>query len=782
MSTAFPGSRNETQCGCAREFYLPKGNVDCIKCSTGLSCPTFGHAEANWDIAMNDPDFEGLYPAIAESYWAPKMEPTSIFKCQNANACAGGMPGPDSCGDKRGGTACGICQTQYAWAKKPTKDNWDEAYGLQDVEVGSKVTNKQKELFKEGNIDAMELVESSDLTMKSYSEYQGRCQECDFFKPWRFTLSMVMSPFLVLFLYKFLNFRFADVISMKRACAHTWFLMFVYMQTIALIQDFSLNMPQGMADVGVGLSLLIVDTSPFRLSCGVLDGSVKISYAMSLLVPFWFLLATIFTYAFWHYIIERIFWKATGPCSKLPTLELPKVQNMYLTVLNTFYIGMTRLAASAFQCYSHPNGKRSMLAYSQVLCTLQDDQWAAIMPQALVGMGFYTFGVFAIFGMANLRAPKMFHEDKFRKRWLFLLTKFRPEYWWWDQVLLLKGVCLNLTTIMFKSGTSQAYWVILLNVTNVWCLFVVRPWRHHLGNYVDMTIQFSVLAILALCLYFADQNLYVDLEFSYTAWMVTFMFIPVLVAGITSFKYVRRYCNARVETHNRLIFARQLQSVFQWTLERRAGELNQITLRCTDHDMKHLRGAQEVLLAELLQLQPSTKRFSKRLIMGSKIGPSAGQVPLQASFSGLVTQAKASEAVVKSVYKVAKMVPGKMEFSEHVDFADFDKVIAATGVPCLQNPDVRRRLFSSVDHRGIGRCRREELLGAIDYILSNPDRAGEHAASTWTLSRLGGKKAKDDASPAASVTPADMPLDTGRPAPEGGGDSDASDADSMTTV
>jgi len=678
MSTAYPGTKNSSKCGCPFSSYQKVGDKDCSDCQEGMSCESFGAAVDNWALAGGNPmATQGdVYPMVMVGYWATASQPTSLYRCTDDRYCPGGDPG--SCAQDasakviREGVACGRC-------------------------------------------------------VAGYINFGSECVVCDSgFKPWRFVMLMLCSPFIVIGLYKGLNFRIETVISVKRALSHTFFVLLLYLQTLALIQDFDLEFPNFVADISVAFTFLIIDTTSLKMSCGMFDESVVVEYAMRLLIPVWILLSILVTFVLYKFLVEPTL-KKCKPGSiwqKLPILEVAKMQNTYLTLLNTFYIGLTKLAASAFQCYRHPNGQRSMLASSSVLCSQEDGRWAKIMPQAVVGIVFYTVGVFCLFAYANYSAPMFFHSETFRKRWLFLLTKFRPEFWWWDQLLLLKGLALNLTTMIFVSGTSQAYWVILVSITYVWALFFIRPWRHHAANLLDMTVSFSVSGVLCLILFWSDKTRFVEeLTFDYTAWMIGFAIIPFFVSGASVSFYGQRWLFARRHTSDKLVFSRGFRTVMEWVLERRSFELNALLLRCSDHDLRNLKGAHDFLISEMHKTMPSNSCTQQRLIMTR---PEDGSEKP----NNKITQyhqvekalpAKAGGGASDATRKVSRAHTFNLEISDHVEFDAWDKAVEAIGIPELQDATIRKRVFQIVDHSGAGRIRKQELLGVLDYLMAAPE-------------------------------------------------------------
>ena len=134
-----------------------------------------------------------------------------------------------------------------------------------------------------------------------------------------------------------------------------------------------------------------------------------------------------------------------------------------------------------------------------------DETWRSMLPFGVLAILFYTVGVLCLFAYLNWVAPVHFHDKAFRVRWLFLLNKFHPGLWWWDQVLLAKALLINFSTMFFKYGITQFYWVIFVMLIYSMCQFAAFPWRNMVGNWLDLATNFSVIGILVIGMWFSRE-------------------------------------------------------------------------------------------------------------------------------------------------------------------------------------------------------------------------------------------------------------------------------------
>lgn len=94
-------------CFCSEKFFKNAAG-ECQTCPQGMDCGV-GADVLNFDKAGQPA------PTLQELYWSSEEEPLSVFKCESATHCPGGIPGRDGpegvlCGEGLTRQACGRCE------------------------------------------------------------------------------------------------------------------------------------------------------------------------------------------------------------------------------------------------------------------------------------------------------------------------------------------------------------------------------------------------------------------------------------------------------------------------------------------------------------------------------------------------------------------------------------------------------------------------------------------------------------------------------------------------
>merc|ERR1740121_2340675 len=158
---------------------------------------------------------------------------------------------------------------------------------------------------------------------------------------------------------------------------------------------------------------------------------------------------------------------------------------------------MTSVAMTPMTCYGHPNGQRSIVAYSQVLCW-QGEHWGLFVVGVLLLLCALAF--FAAVVSVVLRAPalqKASGVSEFFITFRFLINMYRTDKWWWSLVMIPRGLALSLIRVMFPNSPNvQVLTMIIFLVVYAVLVGVTRPWKVPLLNLLDSIIS----ALIIMCL------------------------------------------------------------------------------------------------------------------------------------------------------------------------------------------------------------------------------------------------------------------------------------------
>eukprot|EP00411_Alexandrium_monilatum_P026622 CAMPEP_0175336124 /NCGR_PEP_ID=MMETSP0095-20121207/3649_1 /TAXON_ID=311494 /ORGANISM="Alexandrium monilatum, Strain CCMP3105" /LENGTH=549 /DNA_ID=CAMNT_0016633469 /DNA_START=236 /DNA_END=1882 /DNA_ORIENTATION=- len=202
------------------------------------------------------------------------------------------------------------------------------------------------------------------------------------------------------------------------------------------------------------------------------------------------LLLCIFTW-----VVSRV-----SPC--MTTMNLYVMFNVYGSVFNTFFITIASLMAGLFQCYQHPNGKYSVVAFPSLLCF--EGEWIPMSAIAVCGLILFCVLPIAFFARIVWLIPTYFPNNKnFRLSIKFIVRKFTFDRAWWAIVLLLKGLWINLAKVFMTEATGQILWQVSGLLFYAVLTMQFMPWRHFVVSFVD------VIAHSILTYFFTMQALFV---------------------------------------------------------------------------------------------------------------------------------------------------------------------------------------------------------------------------------------------------------------------------------
>eukprot|EP00440_Ansanella_granifera_P025675 gb/GFBE01027882.1/.p1 GENE.gb/GFBE01027882.1/~~gb/GFBE01027882.1/.p1 ORF type:complete len:1137 (+),score=138.99 gb/GFBE01027882.1/:1-3411(+) len=315
----------------------------------------------------------------------------------------------------------------------------------------------------------------------------GKCFQCGDFEqhPMFLITPILFGPAVVFVMYKTSQSPVDRWGVTKEGFSGIFYLTLVFVQTVAVILAVfpsvpdaiagSLNLASGTADV----------TSLLRLDCaGPQD--FQTMFVLKLSLP---------------NLIGLVFFFTWAVSQLLPKLAMEKnvVFGSYGGIIKTFFITIATLCFSLLQCYEHPNGEFSMRSDAQILRF--SDEWNSLVAFAAVAILVNCLGVVALFTWAMCRAPAQFRSVAFRRRWKFLLMKMRPSVHWWMLTILIKGLWLALTSVVFETVMYQSLWLMCGLLIYFTGGFILMPWRNLFVAVMD-TVFHTGLLMLCMCMPF----------------------------------------------------------------------------------------------------------------------------------------------------------------------------------------------------------------------------------------------------------------------------------------
>jgi len=330
-----------------------------------------------------------------------------------------------------------------------------------------------------------------------YQTVSQGCLRCPGLSKTSVPLAMLMfliCPLLCCVLYKTSQDPLRKWGSPMNAVGAAVFLTLVYLQIIATVRTCYLQYPAVLSGSVEWMSYSLDVFSSLHPECSDF-ADFKLRFITRLLMPIHALLIFLGTW---------LFSRMAEGSNRLYHMDGHTMMGCYGGVYNTFFIGIASQTFSLFQCYEHPNGRYSLRSSPDVLCDSQT--WQDLVVAAIIAILVFCGGALTLFSYINLKAPSCFHDEVFRKKWRFLFMRFRPSVWWWGTLLLLKGVWLNLTTVIFTEGHLQIIWLTFAHIAYLLACFALLPWRSLGVAALDVAMHAMSLLFFALLPHFAPRS------------------------------------------------------------------------------------------------------------------------------------------------------------------------------------------------------------------------------------------------------------------------------------
>jgi len=442
LTTEFPGSVDGSDCGCAAGTYAPQeGNATCEPCPAGMQC-AFGSSEAGFEVpapGASDPDGGRPTPLLSAGYYSSPTEPLSVFRCHGEDACGGGLPG--ACLGGRVGLVCAACP--------------------------------------EGEL----------LT-------GGQCTSCSDVNRALPVLALLGTSALAVFVYYCSNSPVKSNATVSLAASVSSGILVTSAQLLGTLRQLSLPWSGGGRSLMSGMQVFLLDPNSLRVEC-LLSQDAAARYSMRFLVPFVVLLN--FGALF---MLSKLVVLVRSSLSSF-VWEPAKTVNSICTVFQVLFIALVGMVAIPFQCYTHPNGQKSLVLYPNVICGSEEHGpfvAMALVVLVVLVLPFVTLNIWATVkafessGSSSSMGAQERHLICFR----YLFFRFRPDVFWWGAPLNVRQLMLAFAPAVAPDDpAAQAVYVVAILLTYLAATCFYWPWKSHELNVLD-AVSVAILAMLTV--------------------------------------------------------------------------------------------------------------------------------------------------------------------------------------------------------------------------------------------------------------------------------------------
>jgi len=183
-------------------------------------------------------------------------------------------------------------------------------------------------------------------------------------------------------------------------------------------------------------------------------------------------------------------------------MDARKMQNSLITFNQGLLITFANLSLSAFKCFLHPNGKKTLFPYPAILCWAGDHGLfvvVSVIMCCVVLMPFNVTFVYAVHKLYRHRGDPRVTIDLLVRFKLFF-SRWRPERWYWGFVFTVRQQLLVLSLMVAGDDVySQFVWTTSVLTAHVVLLTFFMPWRMLEMNVLEIsTVTLTILLLFCV--------------------------------------------------------------------------------------------------------------------------------------------------------------------------------------------------------------------------------------------------------------------------------------------
>lgn len=327
-----------------------------------------------------------------------------------------------------------------------------------------------------------------------------KCEECPTYLKLMILFAVMVSCAGCIGAYKMMNGRLA--VNADNPLAFFLFvgLAVTTLQVFTIFKDMSIPWPTEFGTpMESSSSAFALDVNSVSIECAV-GKKAAMAYLAQVILPY----ALLFIIAFLFMITGVI-----ARFRKIPSIawEAGKALNICGALMQALFIAFCAIMVKPMQCYTHPNGKKSMLAYPRVVCYEGGQHTEVLVMAGFICLGFVVpFIAWCVWGCWKAPSQSGDKNHAFLQRFRFLLYRFRPDYWWWGLIFIARQTALAFATVVPADNPHMQLTYIAV-VCAVYGVFVARiwPWISHELSIIDTSLMLILLMIMLVASQFLPE-------------------------------------------------------------------------------------------------------------------------------------------------------------------------------------------------------------------------------------------------------------------------------------
>ncbi|CAE8613066.1 unnamed protein product [Polarella glacialis] len=284
-----------------------------------------------------------------------------------------------------------------------------------------------------------------------------------------------------------------------------------FMQQLSVVLTFTMQIPEGLAWMWTMSEVFLLQFGTLMPSCNFGDGfNERVAYGM---LPWFSVVLGYFTL----YLMFRALSKVAGVAvSAAPRVQwLKKLQVKPLAgnsvwncggiVLQILFVVFCKEAVAFHVVMQHPKAPDTLAGYPDIIHYSPEHLnflWFHVLQVSICIAGFYSYVLYVC-----VVAPSRMHVDAgFTKRNTFILGRWRPSWYGWGLVTLLRSLLITLVPIAIDTAAFRVSAMVTLLASIGLLQAWVQPWRTKSNNMVDVACSGLLLVMAVTSLVFAGRR------------------------------------------------------------------------------------------------------------------------------------------------------------------------------------------------------------------------------------------------------------------------------------
>jgi hypothetical protein len=317
----------------------------------------------------------------------------------------------------------------------------------------------------------------------------GTCQKCGGGEAFGVVMILILGLTLPVASYFFINRGVTAKLGELTAAILSFGAFVTSVQLAMVIAKISVSWPAANRDLFGAFAIFAFDPDSVKASC-LFGSGATVGYVLTLLIPV--LLGVVL---FGASFLSRLVFDVGHRLH----MKRPETWNTYFTVYQAVFIAIFITVVRPFRCYSHPNGRFSMVDYPDVICWDADSDHTvmivfatiAILGEIVAFLVYYTWCIMTL-PQKSVTDPEVLRSLK------FVVYRFRDGAWYWGIVFLIRNTFTGISVIIDPSRPYAQMMMMASVLTGYFLMSVlILPWRGNALNLSDAITCASLVMLVA---------------------------------------------------------------------------------------------------------------------------------------------------------------------------------------------------------------------------------------------------------------------------------------------